>query len=181
MKYLLCQISLTALLFAQTPMTEAKQKALCDAFLKEFTYLQDDAALNYLQSLVSRMDSAEIRIVEETEAWADYRPCGVVLITKGFLQKAASEREVVESIAHMVAHSRQQPLTVNGWIVFNSHHPRALVPKALEPRAQELEAEVTRRATEIMSTFPFDPESRELMAFQQRYPLPVRKKPTLYR
>ena len=179
MKYLLCQISLTALLFAQSGMTEAKQKALCDAFLKEFTYTQDEAALHYLQSLDSRMDSVTIRIVEETEAWADYRPRGAVLITKGLLQKSSSEREVVESIAHMVAHSHQQPLTANGWIIF--HHHQSLVPKALEARAQELEADAARRTTEILSGFQVDPNSTALKAFQQRHPAPARKKPTLYR
>lgn len=184
MKLLLCQISLTALLFAQSPWTEAKQKALCDAMQKGYTYLQDEAAESYLQSLGNRMENVTIRIVDEVEPWADYRPCRVVLVTKGFLQHAASEGELAETIAHMAAHSVQSPMAVQGAripIYFASHHPRALAPKALEARMQEVEEEAERRTTEMLAGFAADPDSRELKAFQQRYPLRVRKKPTLYR
>jgi len=184
MKYLLCQISLTALLFAQSPLTEAKQKALCDAMQKGYVYLQDEAAERYLQSLVNRMETVSIRIVDEIEPWADYRPCGVVLVTKGLLQNAASERELAETIAHMAVHSVQPPIVMQGAqipIYFASHHPRALVPRALQDRVQQREDEALRITAEAMAAFSADPESRELKAFQQRYPLPVRKKPTLYR
>ncbi|MFN7933658.1 MAG: hypothetical protein U0R19_10040 [Bryobacteraceae bacterium] len=183
MKYLLCQIGLTALLFAQSPWTEAKQKALCDAMQKGHTYLQDEAAESYLQSLVNRMENVTIRIVDETEPWADYRPCRVVLVTKGFLQNAASERALAETIAHMAAHSVQAQIVTGGQIpiYFHSHHPRALVPGAVQAQVQEREEEAERRSTEMLAAFAADPDSRQLKAFQQRYPLPVRKKPTLYR
>ncbi len=179
MKFLLCQISLTALLFAQSPH-EAKTKALCDAMQREYTYLADEPAETYLQSIVSRMGQATIRIVDEQEPWADYTPCRQVLITKGFLHKAASERELAETIAHMLAHSDQQLLARQGWFI-RLHHPRALNPKTLTGRTQLLEAEANQRAAELLATFTPDPNSTGLKAFQQNDPLPVRKKPTLYR
>lgn len=183
MKYLLCQISLTALLFAQSGMTEAMQKSLCDSMLKQHTYLEDEAAQSFLRSLANRMEKVDARIVDETESWADYQPCGVVLVTKGFLQQAASEHDLARTIAHMAFHSQQPMIATLGTfpVAFHSHHPRALTPKALEARVQEAEAIAERRTQEIMATFTADPDSRQLKAFQQRYPLPVRKKPTLYR
>ena len=79
MKYLLCQISLTALLFAQSPH-EAKLKALCDHILSEYTYLSDEATQAYLQSILNRMGQGAIRIVDESEPWADFIPCRTCLL-----------------------------------------------------------------------------------------------------
>ncbi len=182
MKYLLCQISLTALLFAQSPH-EAKLKALCDHILSEYTYLSDEATQAYLQSILNRMGQGAIRIVDESEPWADFIPCRTVLVTKGFLQKAAAEREIAGTIAHMIAHSEQQPIIGRGAIplFYRPHTPRSVSPGKFIPQFQQLEADAERRATELLASFTADPESTSLKAFQQNYPLPVKKKPTLYR
>ena len=179
MKYLLCQIGLTALLFAQSPH-EAKMKAMCDHMEREYTYLTDEPTQAYLQSLVNRVGQATIRIVDESESWADFTPCRTVLVTKGFLQKAASERELAETIAHMIAHIDKQPTTRQGWVI-RLHQRHAVHPQMLTPTIQQLEADANRRAAELLASFTPDPDSNGLKAFQQNHPLPVRKKPTLYR
>jgi hypothetical protein len=183
MKFLLCQISLTALLFAQAPH-EAKTKALCEAMQRGYTYLADKPAESYLQSIVSRMGQATIRIVDEQEPWADYTPCRTILLTKGFLQKAASERELAETIAHMIAHADQPPWTSpsRGIPLFYRHHyPKYIHPDTLIPQYHLRESDANQRAAELLATFTPDPESNGLKAFQQSHPLPVRKPPTLYR
>lgn len=183
MKYLLCQISLTALLFSQSP-TEARTKALCDHILREYTYFTDEPTEAYLQSLFSRIGQATIRIVDESEPWADSTPCRTILVTKGYLQKATSERELAETIAHMIAHSDQPPFlspTSGIPLFFRPHYPRSITPGKFVPRYEQLEADANRRAAELLASFSPDPESTGLKAFQQNHPLPVREKPTLYR
>ncbi|MCC7187028.1 MAG: hypothetical protein IT185_12340 [Acidobacteria bacterium] len=183
MKFLVCQISLTALLFAQRPH-EAKMKAICDHIEREYTYLTDQPTEAYLQSLVNRIGQATIRIVDESESWADFTPCRTVLVTKGFLQKAASEGELAETIAHMIAHSDQPPtISPSSGIplIHRPHHPRSISPGRFIPQYQQLEADANRRATELLASFTADPDSSGLKAFQQNHPPPVQKKPTLYR
>ncbi|MBL8174421.1 MAG: hypothetical protein JNK48_07120, partial [Bryobacterales bacterium] len=104
MKYLLCQISFSALVLAQPTMEQARRLALCEAMEREYTYLADEAARDYVQQVAGRMGAARVRIVDEAAAWVDVLPCGLILVTKGFLQRAASEREVAERIAHMMGH-----------------------------------------------------------------------------
>lgn len=184
MKFLLCQISLSAFLFAQSPH-EARMKAMCDHILREYTYFTDEPTQAYLQSIVNRIGQATIRVVDESDSWADFTPCRTVLITTGFLQKAASERELVETIAHMIAHTNQPPMispTSGIPLFFRPHHPRSISPERLAiPKYQQLEADADRRAAELLATFTPDTDSTGLKAFQQNHPLPVKKKPTLYR
>jgi len=158
---------------------------MCDHIEREYTYLTDEPTQAYLQSIVNRIGQATIRIVDDSEPWADSTPCRTVLVTKGFLQKSASERELAETIAHMIAHSDQPPtISPSSGIplYYRLHHPRSIPLGKFSPLPlQQLEADADRRAAELLASFTADPDSTGLKAFQQSHPLPVRKKPTLYR
>ena len=181
MKLLLCQISLTAMLYSQVPLEQAKQQALCEALQKHHTYIEDSTVVNYVEGLASHFGEAKVRIVDDFEPWAESLPCRVVLLSRAFLQKAASEQDLAQTIAHMMAHL-DQPAFLEGpripmWIP--AHHPRALVPMGLKSKVAERETEADRRAAEWMATFTADPESAGLREFQARYK--PKKKPTLLR
>lgn len=156
-------------------------KALCDASSKEYNYIRDESAETYLQALVSRLGSATVRIVDDAEPWADSGLCRVILISKGLLQTVATEGELVQTIAHMYAHTEQPPMGARNWVIRYSHRNQTLYPQSLEQQFAQREADAWRRATALLATFPTDPNNEALKAIQARFPLPAKKKPTLLR